>query len=85
MNQNDIFKEAVNQIARSVEYMLDQKEMNGTKIYSGLIVSLNDNIASIKINGKNFTIEQYGNFVHSVNDVVKVFVPQGNMNLAFFM
>lgn len=85
MNQNKVFEEAVNQMARSIEYMLDQKETNTTKIYSGLILSITNDTASIKINGKDFIIKQYGNFTHNVNDIVKIFVPQGNMNLAFFI
>ena len=75
MDNNEVFKEAVNQIARSVEYMLDQKELGNTKIYNGLITTLSNNIASIRINGKVFSINQYGTFTHNVNDIVKVFVP----------
>lgn len=85
MDNNEIFKEAVNQIARSIDYMLDQKDLGNTKIYNGLITALSNNNASIKINGKIFSINQYGTFTHNVNDMVKVFVPQGNMNLAFFI
>lgn len=85
MKENEVFKEAVNQIARSVEYMLDQKELGNTKIYNGIITSLTNGVATIQINGKVFTINQYGTFIHVVNDMVKVFVPQGNMNLAFFI
>lgn len=85
MKENEVFKEAVNQIARSVEYMLDQKELGSTKIYNGIITSLTNGVATIQINGKIFTINQYGTFTHTVNDMVKVFVPQGNMNLAFFI
>lgn len=85
MKENEVFKEAVNQIARSVEYMLDQKELGSTKIYNGIITSLTNGVATIQINGKVFTINQYGTFTHAVNDMVKVFVPQGNMNLAFFI
>jgi hypothetical protein len=65
--------------------MQEQKELEHTKIYNGIILSLSGKSANIKINGKNYTINQYGNFVHTVNDVVKIFVPQGNMNLAFFI
>lgn len=85
MNKDKEFREAVEQIARSFDYMLEQKDNASTKIFNGILIQLNDDLGTVKINGKQYIIPQYGNFQHSVNTTVKVFVPQGNMNLAFFI
>ena len=81
----DKYKQAIQELMRSVKYMIDSRMEHTTKIYNGLILSMSGNVATIKINGKTYDIPQYGSFSHGANDVVNVFIPQGNMNLAFFI
>lgn len=86
MNKSKEFKEAVEQIIRSINYILEEKNLTNTQIFNGILIQINDNVGTIKINGKEYdNIPQYGNFQHEVRNTVKVFVPQGNMNLAFFI
>lgn len=84
-NDNERFGEAVDAIAKSVDYMLKQNALGQTKIYIGILTNENNGVYSVRVNGETYTIPQYGNFTHGVNEAVKVFVPQGNMNLAFFI
>lgn len=79
------YKQAVDEIARGITYMMGENNMSNTQIYNGVITAINNDIYVIKINGKTYNLTQYGNFNHNVNSVVKVFVPQGNMNMAFFI
>lgn len=58
---------------------------NSTKIYDGLIVSSNtDGTWNIKYNGETHAMKPYGSIEPTTNLMVKVVVPQGNQNLAFF-
>lgn len=81
----DKYKQAIQELMRSIKYMIDNRMEHTTKIYNGLILSITDNMAQIKINGRNYDIIHYGSFAHSVGDIVNVFIPQGNMNLAFYI
>lgn len=57
-----------------------------TKIYSGIVQSSNTNGTwNILYNGKVHAVKPYGSIVPKVDTVVKVFIPNGNENLAFFM
>ena len=78
---NNFYKETADQVLRGVEYLLDQNNQKSTQIYSGVITS----DGTILINGRKYNIPQYGTFTHNTNDVVKVFVPQGNMSVAFYI
>lgn len=80
-NTNNLYKETVDEIARSVAYMLQQQSLGNTQIYNGILINFN----SVKVNDKVYSLSQYGGLTHQINDVVKVFIPQGNMNLAFFI
>lgn len=84
-NSNQIYKEAVESITNSVQYMIAQTTKNMTQIYNGIVVSVNNNNYTISVNGQEYIIKQYGNLIHVAGDVVKVFIPQGNMNIAFFI
>lgn len=81
----DKYKQAIQELMRSIKYMIDSRIEHTTKIYNGLILSINGDKANIRINGRDYDIAHYGSFVHNVNDIVNVFVPQGNMNLAFYI
>ena len=78
---NNFYKEAATQIARGMEYMLEQKGLSATQIYNGTLLSSGE----VRVNGKDYSIPQYGEFTHDVNTTVKVFVPQGNMSMAFYI
>lgn len=66
--------------------MLASVHKNTTKIYNGIIVSSNNNGTwNIQYNGETHSMPAYGNINPTINTVVKVFIPQGNQNLAFFM
>lgn len=83
--ENEEYKRVIEEIAKSVLYIVEQSNASQTKIYSGIILGESSGVYSVSLNGKTYTIPHYGDFSHSVNDVVKVFVPQNNMNLAFFI
>ena len=58
---------------------------NSTKIYDGIVISNNnDGRWNIKYNGETHAVKLYGSALPSVNSMVKVVVPQGNQNLAWF-
>ncbi len=84
MDNNKLYQDAVKAIGTSVQYMIEQS-VQSTQIYNGVITSMFSGAYSITLNGKSYNIPHYGSFTHSVGDVVKVFVPQGNMNMAFFI
>lgn len=57
-----------------------------TKIYEGIIVSNNnDGRWNIRYNGEVHPVRSYGNASPAVDQMVKVFVPQGNQSLAWFL
>lgn len=58
---------------------------NSTYAYDGIVVSNNnDGRWNIKYNGEIHPIKLYGSILPSINSMVKVIVPQGNQNLAWF-
>lgn len=74
-------KQALNELTRSIEYLIDQKLNQCVRIFDGFVLPN----GKIRINGKEYSIKQYGNSALEANSCVKVFVPEGNMNLAFFI
>lgn len=74
-------KQALDELTRSIEYLIDQKLNQCTKIFDGFLLSN----GMVRVNGKDYSIKQYGNLVHENNSLVKVFIPQGNMNVAFYI
>lgn len=80
----DANKEASEQLLRGFQYLMEQ--MGLTQIYNGTIVATGTNRATIQLNGQTHIIPQYGSMTtQAVGKAVKVFIPQGNMNLAFFI
>ena len=77
----DSNKEALQEIIRAVEYLVEQKLQQNTQIFDGILLPT----GQVRINGKDYFIKHYGNFSHESNSVVKVFVPQGNMNISFYI
>lgn len=74
-------KQALDELTRSIEYLIDQKLNQCVRIFDGFVLPN----GKIRINGKEYSIKQYGNSAYEANSCVKVFVPEGNMNLAFFI
>ncbi len=56
-----------------------------TKIYTGLVVGIDGNKYNVSVNGKTYLLPKYGDNVITLNQVVKVFIPQNNMSQAFVM
>lgn len=81
------YQKAVNEIIQGVGILMQSLLYhNTTKIYNGLIVSSNtDGTWNIQYNGETHAMPSYGSITPAVNMMVKVFIPQGNQNLAFFM
>lgn len=82
---NEQYKEAVDGLIVGFDYMLQESNKQNTQIFNGIITAVNGGSYTIKLNGNEYVIPLYGGLAHNVNEVVKVFIPQGNMNLAFFM
>lgn len=77
---------AISVILKSVDYLIEKRMSKTTKIYDGVIVSNNnDGKWNIQYNGKVHAVKPYGSIVPAVGTVVKVFVPQNNQALAFFI
>ena len=69
----------------SILYLIDKSDKS-TKIYNGLITQANsDGTYEVQVNGKVFVLSKYSSNTVAVNSLVKVFVPQNNMSMAFFM
>lgn len=76
----------IDEMLRSIQYMINNAIKNTTQIYSGLIVSNNnDGRWNIKYNGETHPVKPYGNITPSVGQNVKVIIPQGNQAIAFFI
>jgi uncharacterized protein (DUF2147 family) len=81
MDENEIIK----QMIEGIQYLIDQSN-NSTKIFDGLVTAVNsDGTYKIKLNGKEYDLKKYGANTIVANQVVKVFIPQNNMNIAFIM
>lgn len=80
------YQSAWNEILRAVDYMIEQKlRGNGTANYNGIVQAANsDGTYNVQFNGEVKALKSYGS-TPSVNDMVKVFVPQNNYNLAYFI
>lgn len=83
MNNED---KALDELIKSINYLIQNTFRNTTQIYNGVLLqSLGDNLYSVKMNGQTYQMKYYGQGTHNINDIVKVFVPQGNMALSFFI
>lgn len=76
---------ALNEIIKSIFYMIQNSIKKTTQIYDGIVISNNnDGRWNIKYNGEIHAVKLYGSTLPSVNSIVKVVVPQGNQNLSWF-
>lgn len=84
-NNGNEYKDAINSLLSGMQYMIEQAVKNCTQIYNGTIISIYGNNYTVKVNGNDYVLRPYGEGSYEKNNIVKVFVPQGNMNLAFFI
>lgn len=76
---------ALNEIIKSIFYMIQNSIKKTTQVYDGIVISNNnDGRWNIKYNGEIHAVKLYGSTLPSVNSIVKVVVPQGNQNLSWF-
>jgi len=74
------------EILDAIEILLNGKFKKQTTIENGLVKTVNtDGTCGIKIRGKIFNLQNYSGISIPINSVVKVFVPYGDMTLAFFI
>lgn len=80
------YQKAIQEILKGVRYIVNQAMSNTTKCYNGIILSqASDGKWNVKFNGETHELKPYGSIIPSTGLVVKVFIPQNNMSLAFFM
>lgn len=77
-------KQAMVEIVKAIEYLI-KKNDTGTKIYTGLIESIDSSGYKVVMNGKSYVLPLYGDKTLTVGTTVKICIPQNNMNLAFIM
>ena len=86
MDEQISMDNALSEMLKSISYMVQQSLRQTTQIFSGRITADNgDGTWNIQYNGETHPIRPYGNITPSVNQYVKVFIPQGNQALSFFM
>lgn len=75
----------IDEMLRSIQYMIDKSMSKSTQCYDGLVISNAGNGKwNIMYNGETHAIKGYGSATPSINSVVKVIIPQGNQALAWF-
>lgn len=86
MNNQSINDATIDEILKSVNYMIQEALSGTTKIYTGLIVSNNnDGRWNIAYNGQTHPVMPNRLANPSVGQMVTVFIPQGNQAIAFFI
>lgn len=81
----DYNQDAIKQLVRGMKYIVHQiVDKSSTQVYDGVVLSEATNGKwNVQYNGKSHAIKPY-KITPTINTMVKVFVPQGNQNLAFF-
>ena len=75
--------DVANEILDAIEIIVDKKiRENTAQIYPGICKSVSGNSCVMSINGKDNTIQFYGS-IPTVGAIYRVFVPDGNMSMAF--
>ena len=76
----------INEILKSVWYLIKKAMRKTTRVYDGIIISNNnDGRWNVRYNGNLHAVKPYGSITPTVGAMVKVIVPQGNQALAFFI
>lgn len=82
---DEMNQEAVQAMLEGFNLLLKEAINNTTKIYDGFVVGQNGTNWNVRYNGQVHSIKQYGDNQVKVGKIVKVFIPQGNANLTFFI
>lgn len=83
---SNINQEAIEQILKSCQYLIDEASKNTVKIYDGFVLSqAQNNKWNVMYNNETHAIKLFGSTAPQLNTMVKVFVPQGNQALAWFL
>lgn len=73
------------EILDAIEIIVEQKiRENTAQIYLGVCKSISGNTCVMSINGRNNTVQFYGS-TPTVGSTYRVFVPNGNMSMAFII
>lgn len=84
--ENSKIDSALDEMLKSINFLIKETLKTTTQIYNGTVISFNSgNKWNIQYNGEVHSVEKYGNNTPVVGSVVKVFIPQGNQNLAWFL
>lgn len=78
-------QEAVQAMLEGFNLLLKEAINNTTKIYDGFVINQDGANWNVRYNGQVHSIKQYGDNQVKVGKIVKVFIPQGNANLTFFI
>ena len=81
----DSNSEAIKEILKSINYLVNQAMLKTTKCYNGIVKSQEGNKWTVQFNGEAHLIPHYGENSVVVGKVVKVFIPENNISLAFFI
>ena len=77
--------DVVNEILDAIEIIVDKKVRDiSAQIYPGVCKSVSGNSCVMSINGRNNTVQFYGS-TPTVGSIYRVFVPNGNMSMAFII
>ena len=77
--------DVANELLDAIEIIVDKKiRENTAQIYPGVCKSVSGNTCVVSINGKDNTVRFYGS-TPSVDLIYRVFVPNGNMSMAFII
>ena len=77
--------DVVNEILDAIEIIVDKKVRDtSAQIYPGVCKSVSGNSCVMSINGRNNTVQFYGS-TPTVGTIYRVFVPNGNMSMAFII
>ena len=81
------YKDALSQIIRGVKYIIQTSLNSVTKNYNGVLIkpSIKEGYYIVEFNGEKHDIPQYGTGSVETGKIVKVFVPENNMSLAYFI
>lgn len=82
---DEMNQEAVQAMLEGFNSLLKEAISNTTKIYDGFVIGQNGTNWNVRYNGQVHSIKQYGDNPVKAGKIVKVFIPQGNANLTFFM
>ena len=77
--------DVANELLDAIEIIVDKKVRDtSAQIYLGVCKSVSGNTCVMSINGKNNTVQFYGS-TPTVGTIYRVFVPNGNMSMAFII